>query len=488
MTSETAAIPDQGRGRIVYESAADADYSIATTKLTAKQYRFVFSEAKRVVAVAGIRGGKTHAGALKTLLYAMQHPTKEDEVHLVVSPTYPMSKVPVEKLFRLLYDKTIFPVCPLLRYSRSDRTFYLNAVGGGVAAIAVRSAHDPDRLRGLKVLSAWIDEGAYCSNYAWEVIQGRLADVDGPCWVTTTPNGFNWVYDLYEQAKTAANSDLEEGEEPEIDIIHWTSQENTFIATEGIARLSADYDDRTRQQELGARFVRGRGVVYYAFNRSKHVRYRPIDPRLPLYIGQDFNVDPMASVIAQPFKTIDGQDGIHVVESFQQFDSSTWKLVSWLKEWLKRHSIAPSAVTFFPDASGTARSTSGQSDFQIIKAAGFHVSAPARNPFVKDRVNCVNGLLRPMGADGQRKAARLLINPGHTEALIESLEKQTWKKDSNPAVPDKMNGFDHLNDALGYMCWRLFPLRRRTVVGSSDSNAHAGVAKARPPIVRRKTA
>lgn len=481
MTPQTEPAIADAHSRVVYESAADADYSVAHTKLTPKQYRFVFSTAKRVVAVAGIRGGKTHAGALKTLLYAMTHPTKEDEVHLVVSPTYPMSKVPVEKLFRLLYDKTIFPVCPLLRYSRSDRTFYLNAVGGGVAAIAVRSAHDPDRLRGLKVLSAWIDEGAYCSNYAWEVVQGRLADVDGPAWVTTTPNGFNWVYDLYEQAKGDTTADIE--------IVHWTSSENTFIERSGIARLAEDYDDRTRQQELGARFVRGRGVVYYAFNRSKHVRYRAIDPRAELYIGQDFNVDPMASVIAQPFKTVDGQDGIHVVESFQQFDSSTWKLVAWLKEWLKRHAIPPSRVTFFPDASGTARSTSGQSDFQIIRQAGFHISAPAKNPFVKDRVNCVNGLLRPMGADLIRKAPRLLINPGHTEALIESLEKQTWKKDSNPAVPDKMNGFDHLNDALGYMCWRLFPLRRRTVVGSSESSARASTsARARPPIVRRKTA
>lgn len=449
------------------------EYLPGSMKLTGKQFRFLSSQRRRVVAIAGIRGGKTHVGALKTILYALLHPTKEDEVHLVVSPTYPMSKVPVEKIFRLLYDKTIFPVCPLLRYSRSERTFYLNAVGG-VAAIAVRSAHDPDRLRGLKVLSAWVDEGAYCSNYAWEVIQGRLADVDGPAWVTTTPNGFNWVYELYETAKNNPDQDT-------VDIIHWSSVENTFITRTGLDRLTENYDQRTRDQELGARFVRGRGVVYYAFNRGKHLRYRPVDPRLDLYVGQDFNVDPMASVLAQPFVTADGQEALHVVEVFQQYDSSTWKLVSRIREWLAKTGMPPSRVTFYPDAAGNARSTSGKSDFQIIRQAGFNISAPAANPPIRDRVNCVNGLLKPIAPDGRVMLPRLLITPGeHTLPLVECLEKQTWKKDSSPAVPDKTAGFDHLPDALGYMCWRLFPLRRATSVGYSSP------VKARPPIIRKR--
>lgn len=417
-------------------------------KLSAKQVTVLLSTVAITVALAGIRGGKTHVGALKMILKAMTQPCQADETHLVGSPTYQMSKVPVEKIFKLLYDKTIFPVCPLIKYVRSERRFILAAAGGGVTYITVRSLHDPDRLRGIKALSAWLDEAAYIAAYAWEVVLGRLADSNGPCWITTTPSGYNWVYELYSKARGGGKN---------IRIVHWESTENTFIEQAGITRLADHYDARTHQQEIGARFIKGRGLVYYAFTK-RNIYPGKINPRAPVWIGQDFNVDPMATVIGQPFTSRDGHAGVHILEVRRQADSDTYRLGAWLESWCQVHHVDKKRVTIMPDAAGRARSTSGKSDFEILKGYGFKVDAPARNPLVKDRVNCVNGLFRPM-----RASPRLLIDSGCTE-LIECLEKQIWKPNSDPPTPDKEHGFDHLNDALGYLCWRKWPLKTTTTL------------------------
>ena len=42
--------------------------------------------------------------------------------------------------------------------------------------------------------------------------------------------------------------------------------------------------------------------------------------------------------------------------------------------------------------------------------------------------------------------------------LIKSLERQIYKEGTS--VPDKDSGYDHFNDALGYLVEYMFPLRR----------------------------
>lgn len=457
---------------VIVDRALERGHLHAKVEMTEAQFRVYVSQAKITLAIAGVRGGKTHVGALKMLHYAMSHPCEADEVHLVLSPTYPMSRVPIEKMFKLLFDTAIFPVNPMVRFSRSQRAFTIVAEDGKTSTILIRSASDPDRLRGLKVLSCWIDEAAFTSEYAWEIVQGRLADVDGPCWITTTPNGFNWVFDLYDKARKGDTS---------IRVVHWPSTANRFISQDGINRLAGSYDPKAHKQEVGALFVRGRGLIYYPFRRAIHVRPWKFNPQLPLYVGQDFNVDPMATVLMQPIRTPTGEDGLHVFATWRREDSSTFKLCVELHEFCEQHRIDHGQVTVFPDASGNARSTSGKSDFKIIREAGFSISAPARNPMIKDRINCVNGLLAPMSMDGKRRHPRLFVDPSATD-VIDSLEKQIWAPESDPPVPDKTMGWDHFADALGYPCWRLFPLKSGTVIGARREST---LPKAVPPRIRR---
>lgn len=423
-----------------------------TAKFHLPQLAFVLSKAKVTVAQAGIRGGKTHGGAFKSLMYSLKNPTAEDEFHVVASPTYPMSKVPVEKLFRLLYDKTLFPINPLLKYHKADRVFELQAINRKRTRIKVLSMHDPDKARGIKALSAWADEGAYMERYAWEVLQGRLADTDGPAWITTTPAGYNWVYELYEEALAEKRAGVPVSERV-VRFIHWSSFANTFIPKSGFERLQMSYDSRTAEQEIGGLFVKMSGLVYQF--SARNVMKGALNRNKPVYVGQDFNVAKMCSAFVQELTPTT----LHIIHERIAPDSDTYGLARYLDNWCAQNAFPKSKVVVIPDASGAARSTSGKSDTRILKDAGYSVRYAKKNPFVKDRVNCVNGLLAPHGA-----MPRLYVDPSCTET-IRCFEKQKWDTEKDPPIPDKSEGFDHQMDATGYVCWALHPLRVSATTG-----------------------
>lgn len=423
------------------------------------QAEFVLSQAKTTVGQAGIRGGKTEGGAIKEILYALDHPCKADEVHLVCSPTFPMSKVPTEKLFALLYDKTKFPINPLIKYHKSARVFELQCRGKGRSFVQVVSLHDPNRIRGLKALSAWMDEGAYTTKEAYDIVSGRLMDVNGPMWITTTPAGYNWVHELYEQAVKEKRAGVPL-EKRLIRFLHWTSMQNPFIKAEGIANLLAQYDSKTAEQEIKGLFVKLAGLVY-RFSRRRNIMPWKLQRDKPVFVGQDFNVAMMSSIFTQ-------QPTRATIQAFHervQPESDTYGLVTYLNEWCLKNNFPKRQLYIFPDASGAARSTSGKSDTRLLRDAGFKVVYAKKNPFIKDRVNCVNGLLQP--ASGP---TRYGITPDCHKS-IECFEKQIWDTELDPPVPDKKAGFDHQMDANGYVCWGRLPLAVQASLGNMERKA-----------------
>jgi hypothetical protein len=75
------------------------------------------------------------------------------------------------------------------------------------------------------------------------------------------------------------------------------------------------------------------------------------------------------------------------------------------------------------------------------------------NPLVHDRINEVCALLN--NAKDERRAR---IHP-RCVRLHESLQKQQYV--SGTTDPDKDGGWDHMNDAYGYLVHYLFPIRRQ---------------------------
>jgi hypothetical protein len=163
-----------------------------------------------------------------------------------------------------------------------------------------------------------------------------------------------------------------------------------------------------------------------------------------IYIGIDFNIDPVSAVIA----TRKGDD-LYVFDEIRMFSSNTQELVAEI------HSRYPKAkVWAYPDPAGHQRKTSagGLTDITILANAGLVVKAPRHHTPVRDRINAVNARL--CDSTGVR---HLLIHP-RCKYTIEGLERQTYKEGTSQ--PDKDSGYDHMMDALGYMVDYMFPIKR----------------------------
>ena len=153
-----------------------------------------------------------------------------------------------------------------------------------------------------------------------------------------------------------------------------------------------------------------------------------------LFLGMDFNVNPMTCVVAQ---FINNMFVIH--DEVYLENSDTYKMVNELKRRGYKGTV-------IPDSTGKNRKTSGKSDHQILTEAGFTIPYVS-NPFVTDRVNNINRLFTDN---------RIIINP-KCKKLIGDLEKVSWK-DNKLDQKGENKMLTHISDALGYLCWKLSPI------------------------------
>ena len=74
---------------------------------------------------------------------------------------------------------------------------------------------------------------------------------------------------------------------------------------------------------------------------------------------------------------------------------------------------------------------------------------------VRDRINAVNSKLKNVAG----KSSLFILNS--CKNVIKSIERQIYKEGTH--IPDKDSGYDHMNDALGYLIEYNYPIRRNFV-------------------------
>jgi hypothetical protein len=392
--------------------------SLAQNKIAKDTTRF------RVV-VAGRRFGKTHL-SIRELCYYAKEPNKDV---WYVAPTYKMARQIVwKKLKNRLQD--------LNWIQKTNETELTIQLRNG-STIALKGADNYDSLRGVGLDFIVLDEFADIDPLAWyETLRPTLSDKQGRALFIGTPKGIgNWAYEIYQNTL----------EDPE----HWSSYSFTTIdggnvKPEEVESARRDLDERTFRQEYLATFETFSGRIYYSFDRALNVhKYEGATPDV-LYVGMDFNIDPMSAVVA----TRQG-DTLHIIDEVRIFGSNTQEMIEELKQRFPK-----TKIWVYPDPAGNQRKSSagGATDITLLSNAGFVVKAPRVHTPVRDRINAVNSRL--CDSTGIR---RLIIDP-KAKYTIEGLERQTYKEGTSQ--PDKSSGHDHMNDALGYMVDYLFPVRR----------------------------
>lgn len=289
---------------------------------------------------------------------------------------------------------------------------------------------DPDSLRGSGLWFFLGDEWDDARDEVWpEVIRPMLSTAGGHALFIGSPKGFAKLYNGYIEGQSGTSKNTKSWT--------YTTIQGGNVPAEEIEDARRTLDGRTFRQEYEASFETFSGQVYYAFNRAQSVKPCPYNPELPLHIGMDFNINPMSATCWQEVGGEIWQVGEVVIPTANTHDMAD--------EVTKRYG-KPSIghITIHPDPAGAQRRTSaqGKTDISILREKGFAVQALSSHPLVRDRINAVNSKFQT--SDGERHA---FVDPSCVKS-IECLERQVYKEGTSD--PDKLGGFDHLNDASGY--------------------------------------
>lgn len=392
--------------------------------LTKPQSKIYQDESRFRVVVAGRRFGKTFLSTVELLTNAINEHGRNC---WYVAPTYKAAK-------EIAWDMLIASIPREYIHKTNETTLTLELING--STISLKGAEKPDNLRGRSLDFVVLDEFADMRPEAWyEVLRPSLSDRQGNALFIGTPKGRNHFYDLWTKG---ADENLDWRS------FQYTTIEGGHVDQQEIESAKRDLDERTFNQEYQAQFVNYSGIIYYNFNREESVARCKDDGSL-LHVGMDFNLDPMSAVLA-----IREGSTLKIVDEIVIYGSNTDEIVDEIKTRYPNRQIC-----VYPDPAARQRKTSagGRTDLSILQNAGFSVKVRERHSAIRDRINSVNARLK--SADGER---HLVIDP-RCKQVIRSLERQTYKEGTSQ--PDKDSGFDHMNDALGYLIDFLYPIKRQ---------------------------
>jgi hypothetical protein len=403
-----------------------------------KQWQVHRSPARFRVVVAGRRWGKTALSRVEMIKWAAK---KKRQKVWYVAPSYRMAK-------QIMWTDLLEAIPRRWVRKINETTLSITLING--SRIELKGADKPDSLRGVGIDFIVLDEFQDMTEETWtKVLRPTLADRGGSAIFIGTPKAYNYLYTVYkngQDAKLRARGIWESWQFPTIT--------SPFIPPAEIEAARKDMDEKSFKQEFLASFEVMSGRVYYPFDRQVHVGKYEFNPNLPIWVGMDFNIDPMSTVVFQPQKN--GE--VWAVDEVVLFGSNTEEVCDELDKRYWKHQ---NNITVYPDPAGGQRQHArGETDLDILREKGFRkIKYRRKHPFVADRVNAVNRLLR--AADG---TVKLRIDE-RCKHFINSLEQTIYKPGSRDI--DKDAGTEHSADAAGYAIEIEFPVRKIEIGGIS---------------------
>jgi hypothetical protein len=371
-------------------------------RLNPKQLNAVSSRAREIFFVAGLGAGKTYT-AVSWLLPAF-HPdyVKERLYFGVFAPTYNVvNKVTLKAITDVLASCGYLPDVHYVvnkrppenwgiePFSTTDNRNILTTFTGNYVYIS--GLHEFDRaLRGHQFDRVFVDEYRDCKKGVRDVLLGRMRGEAFKrlglkhqiLYATTPPSDPSELREL-QYSSDGIN----------IDYITATTLDNKANLPAGyIDNMKSRFSELMYKREvLGELVDIADNAFCYAFDAEKHVKSCEFDPKEPVYISFDFNVNPMTAIVAQH---IYGSH-INILEEYRQENSNVERLANTIFNKYKGCRIYITG-----DASGDNRSSIaaiGTTAYtQIASVMGlsvrtnFHV--PRENPRLEHSSLVINSL------------------------------------------------------------------------------------------------
>jgi len=278
------------------------------------------------------------------------------------------------------------------------------------AEIFFRSADDPEKLHGINAHWAWIDEAGLAQKGTWEIVIGRLRACGGagPCWITTTPKGRNWLYEKRDM----------------MTIFKAATTDNPYVSQVFVQSLIDNYSGQFLAQEVYGEFAQLEGLIYPDFNRNIHVKRLEKDFNYyHLAIDEGYTNPAVILLIGY-----DEDKRRHICEEFYQRGKLQSDIITEAMRMAHGRRIEDIAV----DAAAAGL---------IAELRNNGLMARPKKGRVLDGIRAVQDLLKVQD-DG---LPRLTIDPSCVYTINE-FESYIWKEAKDEPVKEN----DHAMDALRY--------------------------------------
>lgn len=399
--------------------------------LTEPQAAFFTSPARFPAFVGGFGSGKSETLAQRAIADAAQSARALIGIY---APTYDLLRlVNMARIELKLHEHGIRH-----KLHTQDKAIYTSHPGFG--DFIFRTMDNPERIVGYETFTAHADEldtlKTAHARTVWNQIiaRNRQTMSDRPGAINraaayTTPEGFRFTHDRWVVNAT-----------PDYQIYRAPTYSNPFLPKDYIEGLRSSYPAQLIDAYIEGQFVNlTSGTVYSSYDRHRCETNETIRDGEQLYLGQDFNVGQMFTVVM-----VRRVNGYHAVGELSGV-LDTPEMIRLAKARYADHPIR-----IYPDASGKSRKTvdASRSDLILLRDAGFKVVVNPTNPAVRDRIVSVNHGF---------ESGRLWVNSRACPNLAAALEQQAYATNGEP---DKEGGFDHPCDAIGYFVVKEMPVRK----------------------------
>lgn len=210
------------------------------------QREFLDSKATFRGYVGGRGSGKSWIGAYDMLTRAMAAPGR---LFMVSSPTYTMLRDASARSFVELADRF---------GAVAHRNQFQVTLASG-SQVLLRSADEPERMRGPNLSGVWLDEASVMVHDAYLIAIACLREGGELGWMsaTFTPKGKqHWTYSVFGPDPQTAKA------RPNTALFHSSTRDNPFLPAEFEGTIKGEYSPALAEQELGGHFIDPAGAVF----------------------------------------------------------------------------------------------------------------------------------------------------------------------------------------------------------------------------------
>lgn len=279
------------------------------------QRKFHASQARFKVMCCGRRWGKSTSGPHDELPKMM---LKKPTLGWIVAPTYDLGEKEFRVFWEVLVNKLQVPI-DRSRTFNSLRTKDFRITTAWGSSVEVRSAEHPESLVGEGLDWVIMAEAAKLKLSHWEkYIRPTLSDKRGSAVFVSTPEGFNWFFDLFQRGQSQQNPEWWSYRSP--------TWENTVVFPGGrddpeMLEVANTLAPEVFDQEYGAEFTSFAGRIYSEFDEGYHVlKNYKFNPDWANFVAFDFGFrNPFVCLNIQ----VDPSENVYVWDEYYERNITT---------------------------------------------------------------------------------------------------------------------------------------------------------------------